>query len=83
MRVDEPLRPEERRLVETLRAIPESPLRQRLLALVSELLDFVSQPGCTEMQADGAPCSSAQAACDQCHKLTQLLDGLRTRLQDG
>jgi len=83
MRLVEPLRPEERRLVETLRSIPPSPLRERLLALLSELLDFVSQPGCTEMQADGAPCSSAQAACDECHKLTRLLDGLRTRLQDG
>ncbi len=82
MRLDE-LRPEERRLVETLRGVPPSPLRERLLALLSELLDFVSHPGCTEMQADGAPCSSAQAACDQCHKLTRLLDGLRTRLQDG
>ncbi len=83
MTLEERLRPEERRLVDTLRSIPESPLRQRLLALLSELLDFVAQPGCTEMQADGAPCSSAQAACDECHKLTRLLDGLRTRLQDG
>ncbi len=80
---DEPLRPEERRLIETLREVPPSPLREHLLALLSELLDFVSQPGCTDMQADGAPCGSAQAACDECHKLTQLLDGLRTRLQDG
>ena len=77
------LRPEERRLVEALRAIPPSPLRDRLAQLVSELADFVAAPGCAEMQADGVPCNSAQASCDECRKLTALLDGLRTRLQAG
>jgi hypothetical protein len=77
------LRPEERRLVEALRSIPESPLRDRLMQLVSELADFVAAPGCAEMQADGAPCSSAQASCDECRKLTSLIEGLRTRLQAG
>jgi hypothetical protein len=77
------LRPEERKLVEALRSIPESPLRDRLLQLVSELADFVAAPGCAEMQADGAPCSSAQASCDECRKLTGMIEGLRTRLQAG
>jgi hypothetical protein len=77
------LRPEELRLVLALRAIPESPLRDRLLALLGELCDFVAQPCCAELQADGAPCTSAQAACDQCRKLLELLDGLRGRLQAG
>ena len=75
------LLPEERRLVLALRAIPESPLRERLLALLGELVDFVAAPCCAEAQADGAPCSSAQAACDQCRKLVELLEGLRGRLQ--
>lgn len=74
------LQPEERRLVEALRAIPESPLRDRLYALVSELADFVAAPSCAEMQADGAPCTSSQASCDDCRKVSALLDGLRTRL---
>jgi hypothetical protein len=82
MSLDE-LRPEERRLVEALRSIPPSPLRERLVALVSELTDFVAEPGCAEMQADGVPCSSAHASCDECRKLTELLDGLRGRLQAG
>jgi hypothetical protein len=77
------LRPEERKLVEALRSIPESPLRERLLQLVSELADFVAAPGCAELQADGAPCSSAQAACDECRKLLGLIEGLRSRLQAG
>jgi hypothetical protein len=75
------LRPDELRLVAALRSIPESPLRDRLAAFVSELADFVAAPSCAEMQADGAPCTSAQAACDECRKMTALLDGLRSRLQ--
>jgi hypothetical protein len=77
------LRPDEAKLVAALRSIPESPLRERLSAFVSELSDFVAAPSCAEMQADGAPCTSAQAACDECRKMTDLLDGLRSRLQEG
>jgi len=83
VRPDEPLRPDELRLVAALRAIPESPLRERLSAFLAELADFVAAPSCAEMQADGAPCTSAQAACDECRKMTDLLDGLRSRLQEG
>jgi hypothetical protein len=72
---------EERALVETLREVPESPLRDLLKTLVGELARFAAQPACAEMQADGAPCASAQAACDECRKMTELLEGLRTRLQ--
>ena len=52
---------DERRLVLALREIPESPLRDLYTRLVSELTDFVSSPSCAEMQADGAPCTSASA----------------------
>jgi len=76
------LRPDELKLVAALRSIPESPLRDRLSAFVSELADFVAAPSCAELQADGAPCTSAQAACDECRKMTSLLDGLRSRLQE-
>jgi hypothetical protein len=75
------LRPEERKLVAALRSIPESPLRDRLTAFVSELADFVAAPSCAEMQADGAPCAAVDAACDECRKLTSILEGLRSRLQ--
>lgn len=79
MKTDE-LRPEERRLIEAMRAIPQSPLRERFSAFLGELTDFVAAPGCVEMQADGAPCTSSQAACDECRKMTDLLEGLRSRL---
>jgi hypothetical protein len=74
------LSPEEQRLVLALRDIPESPLRRRFGELVTELVEFVSHPTCAEMQADGAPCTSAQTSCDECRKVSELLDGLRRRL---
>lgn len=77
----ERLTAEERELVSALREVPPSPLRDLLKTLVAELARFAAQPGCAEMQADGAPCTSAQAACDECRKMTALLEGLRTRLQ--
>ncbi len=79
----ETLSPEERRILLALREIPESPLRELFTTLVSELTEFVTSPTCAEMQADGAPCNSAEASCDQCRKLEQLLEGLRTRLNAG
>jgi len=75
------LSPAEQRLVLALREIPESPLRQRFGELVTELVEFVSHPTCAEMQADGAPCASAQTSCDECRKVSELLDGLRRRLE--
>jgi hypothetical protein len=81
--VPETLSPEERRLLLALREIPESPLRELFTTLVSELTDFVTSPTCAEMQADGAPCTSAEASCEQCRKVEELIEGLRTRLHAG
>jgi hypothetical protein len=75
------LSPEEAKLLLALRAIPPSRLRDLLAALVSELVDFVAEPSCAEMQADGAPCPTTEASCDECRKVTSILEGLRGRLQ--
>lgn len=77
------LTPEEARLVLALRGIPPSRLRDLLTTLVGELAAFVAEPSCAEMQADGAPCATPDVACDECRKLTSLLEGLRSRLQAG
>ncbi len=79
----ETLTADERRLIRALREIPQSPLRDLYTTLVSELTDFVTSPTCAEMQGDGAPCTSAEASCDQCRKLESLLEGLRQRLHAG
>jgi len=76
-----PLSLEEQKLLLALREIPPSRLRDLMTTLVSELSDFVAEPRCAEMQADGAPCPTTEASCDECRKLTRVLEGLRGRLQ--
>jgi hypothetical protein len=77
------LTPEEAKLVGALRALPDSRLRELTLTLVSELADFVASPSCPELQADGAPCPTAETACDECRRVSSILEGLRTRLHGG
>ena len=76
-----PLSPEEQKLLRALREIPPSRLRDLLTTLIGELADFVAEPSCAEMQADGAPCPATDVSCDECRKLTTILEGLRGRLQ--
>jgi hypothetical protein len=76
-----PLSREEQRLLLALREVPPSRLRDLMTTLVSELAEFVAEPSCSEMQADGAPCPTTDVSCDECRKLTAILEGLRGRLQ--
>lgn len=78
-----PLSADEQRLLLALRGIPPSRLRDLMGELLGELVDFVAAPGCAEMQADGAPCPGPDTSCDDCRKLTTILEGLRGRLQAG
>lgn len=74
---------QEWRLIRSLREIPTSPLRDRMSELIDTLVEFVADPGCPEMQADGVPCSSAQMSCDRCHEVIALLEELRQRVRHG
>jgi hypothetical protein len=75
-----PVSPAELRMITTLRDMPESPLRDRVLRLLDELLAFARNPRCGEFQADGTPCANPQADCDQCRILTAMLDDLGRKL---
>ena len=78
-----PLSEEEQKLLLALREIPPSRLRDLMTTLIGELADFVADPSCAEVQADGAPCPGPDTSCDECRKLTTVLEGLRGRLQAG
>jgi hypothetical protein len=78
-----PLSDEEKKLLLALREIPPSRLRDLMTALIGELTEFVAEPSCAEVQADGAPCPASDVSCDECRKLTSILEGLRGRLQAG
>ena len=71
------LTPEEWNLIAGLRDIPPSPLRDLMREMMTALVEYVREPKCSEMQADGVPCSSPTADCEQCVKVHQLLQGLR------
>jgi hypothetical protein len=45
--------------------------------MMTALVDYVREPKCAEMQADGVPCSSPTADCEQCLKVQTLLTTLR------
>lgn len=74
------LSPAEWKLVSDLRAIPESPLKERLDALLGELVKFAIDPKCAESQADGVPCTNTAADCESCRRVTDLIDLLRRRV---
>ena len=64
------------RLVCALREVPESALRTRVNALVEGLIELAREPKCPEHMADGVPCASVHANCDQCVQVTRMLEGL-------
>lgn len=70
----------ERRMILTLRNMPDSPLRDRVLRLVEDVLAFARNPRCHEMQADGVPCERPEADCDQCQVVTAMLETLERRI---
>ena len=72
--------PEERKFISALRDLPPSPLKDLLAEVVSRLVDAVREPGCPELQADGAPCASPTADCEQCRMLKQVLETLKSQL---
>ena len=74
------LTPEEWNLISGLRDIPPGPLRDLTNEMVAALVEYVREPKCAEMQADGVPCASPTADCEQCEKVQQLLTTLRHRM---
>jgi len=71
------LTPEEWNLIAGLRDIPPSPLRDLMNEMMAALVEYVREPKCAELQADGAPCTSPTADCEQCQKVQRLLTTLR------
>jgi len=70
------------RLIARLREVPEGPLRSRLLELLDELVLFVREPRCPQVQGDGVPCAGIGVDCDECLHVSELLATLRARLQE-
>jgi hypothetical protein len=67
--------------IAALRDIPEGQLKTLLGELLHRLVEFVREPSCPEVQADGAPCATPTADCEQCVRVKGVLELLRRDLQ--
>jgi hypothetical protein len=69
--------PEEWEIVCRLRDVSPGRSRQGLLVLMRELMAFTAEPRCSQMQADGVPCASVHASCEDCQRVWACLGQLR------
>ncbi|BDU77185.1 hypothetical protein [Mesoterricola sediminis] len=69
------------RLVQAIRALPESSLRGRVHGVLEDLLFYVANPRCQGMGAEGFPCGEPVTSCEACHEVWDLLDSLATRVK--
>ncbi|HEX6975817.1 MAG TPA: hypothetical protein VF147_15535 [Vicinamibacterales bacterium] len=74
--VDVTLTAREWELISTLREIPPSPLRNKVASLIDELVAFIRDPKCAEMQGDGVPCDNVSTACAQCVHVAGMLESM-------
>lgn len=70
----------EKKILASLRELPEGNLKRKLETFLTELTVFVREPKCAQVQADGIPCESAQADCEQCMKVEALIADLQRTL---
>ena len=76
------LNPDEWRLIESLRGLPESPLRSRIFQVLDGILFFVANPRCQGMGVDGFPCGEPASTCEECHQVWDLLDTINKRIDE-
>ncbi len=77
------LNADEWRLIQALREVPPSALRDHVWELLVELTDLVREPKYPEVQTNGVPCSSPHSSCDQCVQVTALIERLPAGLHVG
>ena len=61
-------------LIQALRDVPESALRDRVHQVFTELIFFVRNPRCQGMGNEGFPCGEPPVSCDECHGVWDALE---------
>lgn len=67
---------DERRLLATLRTLPEGPLRAHVWNMLTAVARMLHDPHCSQVQADGVPCARPSGECAQCQRVLEELDAL-------
>jgi hypothetical protein len=76
-----PLNSAEWRLIQGLRGLPASELRDRIHQVLDELLFYVRNPRCQGVGPEGFPCGDPRSTCEECHRIWDLLDGVAKRVE--
>lgn len=63
------------------RDVPLGQLRDVLDEVLAALVSFIAEPGCSQVQADGVPCATAQDDCEHCQRVKGALALIRRDLQ--
>ena len=74
------LSPVEWSLVWRLREIAPGRLKNEVAAVLRQVLELAQEPRCSEAQADGVPCSSAESDCHDCQNVALRLSRVRAAL---
>ena len=74
------LSPSEWRLIQGLRGLPESRLRERMGEVLEGLLFYVRNPRCEGMGVEGFPCGEPVSTCEECHQIWDLLETISDRV---
>ncbi len=70
---------EEWRLVQELRALPETEMRNRVQRTFGELLFFFRNPRCQGLGIEGFPCGEPSSSCEDCQAIWEALDRVAER----
>ena len=75
------LSPAEWALIQALRDLPESSLRDRVHEVFGDLLFYIRNPRCQGMGPEGFPCGEPMNTCQACQEVWDLLELLSRRVQ--
>lgn len=67
------------KLIQELRALPESSYRDKAFSAMTEMLFFFRNPRCMGIGVEGFPCGEPSAACEDCHIIWDALDKIAAR----
>ena len=78
--ITETLSPSEWQLIQAIRALPDSTLRDRTHEVLGRLLFYLQNPRCQGMGAEGFPCGEPVSTCEECGQVWDLLDMIQAQM---
>jgi hypothetical protein len=80
---DASLNAAELRLIQSLRELPESQVKDKVHGILLDLLFYVRNPRCQGVMPEGYPCGDPRATCEECHQIWNLLEQIEARVGKG